>query len=384
MLKAENAEAAALAELGFDPGAYRSRYGDLQANLGSGAEIEHFHGYGLREGREAPVSGPLAPVFARLAALWPEPVRRHDIARAIVLGRISERRAEPLSPEGALDLIAAAAHFPPVLVIGDSHAQMYGGAAIASDRLVLSQICWAGSARGLANPASKGQYGVAALGFLESLRSGLTGPMPPILFHFGQVDVEFVYNFRRLRGGERRFDLADFESFVAETVAIYVRYLESVRLRLGHAAIFAASINPPALNDAAVSQGYVNGHVAYLHTDEEVAALEAGLRRLEFPDQVTRTQLHATFNTALSRACNGSGIGFVSVFDRLCSGGVAAEVFTRAHGGTDHHLDFNIPETREIAGLIVAAVERDAGERVRTSRGFAPLGSREGSERLPG
>lgn len=212
-------------------------------------------------------------------------------------------------------------------------------------------LCTGASARGLGNIASRTGYGARVTGFLRAL-AALPQP-PPVLFVFGQVDVEFVFTFKRLEGRA-----PDFAAFCAETVSRYVGFLaaalpDRLRPRAEVAAVF-----PPALNDLAWRDGYVNAHIAELHGQLDPASLSNQLKALQIPSLRERTAQHALFNRMLEEKCLRDGLGFVDTFTPLLSNGVADPSFLGPSAGADHHLGWRA--VREpIVDLLWRCVLRD-------------------------
>ncbi len=192
---------------------------------------------------------------------------------------------------------------------------------------------------GLSNPASKSQYGVRLIDWLRPAAAEMLELGVPVFFKFGQVDAEFVFTFQRLRQEEARFSLAAYEAFVARSVGAYLAFIDQVCSRLDPALLRICAIFPPVLSNAAWARGYVNAHVASLEADHDPEALAAAVRKLEIPDQRTRTDLHALYNAELQAGCARRGLLFVNDFARLIGPeGVVDPAYMDGHTGEDHHL----------------------------------------------
>lgn len=301
-------------------------------------------------GPTAPLERALEPLRARARASLYEYERRtgralrrvfagalpfppFDLAAMAMAPELS--RALALDPSRVRRLLADAhAHGAvPLAVVGDSHSTHLVRRSLRDGRwlLPLHLLCTGASARGLANPAALAGAGSRARAFLAD------APAMPVVFMFGQVDVEFVHAFKRLEAGAAPFDDAGFEAFADETVARYVGFLaEATPDRLKPQARIA-TIFPPALSDAAWRQGYVNAHIAHLHGPADMA----GLGALEIPSLQHRTRLHARFNAKLARAARAAGFGVLDVFEPLLGtdGALKRSLLGRGRGA-NHHLGY--------------------------------------------
>lgn len=349
-------ELAALAELGFDGAAYKARYEDLAAACPDGGEALHFVTYGLREGRIAPLNRSLKSALEMLPRLWPDPLQRLGLTLSLLAARSAELRRPEHILESLRELSSVIDAFDTVAVIGDSHSWMFGGTGLNGHVLVLHQLCSGASARGLANPKSRSRQDDVIKQFLGRLESSTRRPVPAI-FQFGQVDIEFVYNFSRITSGLNRFDHEHYLHFASDSAQRYVEALTSWSGAIWpRSAMCILGVGPPSIIDQHTPEGYINGHITQLHAEDEVERVSAGVRRLEFPDLKTRTNLHREFNQLLSSACRAADLTFIDPFDRFTgSDGLVAEPFIRAHGGSDHHIDPHAPETRAVTLKLLEA-----------------------------
>ena len=226
----------------------------------------------------------------------------------------------------------------PVVVFGDSHARLYLRAGRRDGRYLLALGCvrTGASSRGLANPHGAAGAGPAAEAVLAALRAQ-RAPWP-LLFVFGQVDVEFVHPFKRVEAGEDDSEDA-FERFAQVTVERYVGWLDRVLTPHERPRAWLAPIFPPALSDAAWREGYLNAHIASAHAALDADALRAGLARLGAPTLAVRTRRHHAFNARLRARAARIGVGMLDAYDDLCRDGVVAPALLGAPAGADHHLD---------------------------------------------
>lgn len=335
----------ALAACGFTGAGYRDLHADLASLAMSDMEAwAHYFRHGRQEHRRIQVS----PRIDDYIPLFRLPIANAATRQALLFefwsnqehwaGDTTEWNADVA---GIADAIAGAGALPYV-VIGDSHSHCYSKPVIHADRLLapIHLLCSGGSALGLNNPHSRSGYGSAALGFFSRL-ADKPGRWPVrILFKFGQVDAEFVSVFRRIRQGQTLFAFSDFERFARDSVAQYEAFLRRVLGVFPHAErLRVCGVFPPALADGIWRSGYVNAHIGFLETGEEVTRLAEAVRRLEIPDLLTRTRMHALYNGLLQMMAARLGIGFIDDFSPLLSGaGVVDRAYTGDHEGHDHHL----------------------------------------------
>lgn len=349
--------AAALLQLGFDSDAYRRHVpalaplsdADLAAHYDVSGRVER---YPIRFGVE------LTEGHRRIDAMGlPDDARtllRHDLAAAAlratdVFGRDLAELQALLRPSPA---------YRPLVVIGDSHAMLYLSEDVlrSASLLPVPFLCTGASARGLGNPASRGRAGERIAARLVELEGDLGAAA--ILLKFGQVDLEFVHDYRRIRDGGRPFDLAEATAFAEESVRRYVDFLAGLARRTRAPLVVTAAL-PPALSDEALRAGYLNAHIAELHANLDVEALRQALQALDMPDWKTRTQLAAVFNRTLAVACDAAGLIFYDDFTPLVGDdGVIDPALIAWHGGTDHHLCFTIPAARRDVGAFAADIAR--------------------------
>jgi hypothetical protein len=272
--------------------------------------------------------------FRSRLALAPVDLAAMEIARALA-------EALPDNPPRVKSLVGMmrAKGALPYAVVGDSHSAQLVRRAWRDDRwlLPLHQLCTGASARGLANPEAAAGAGAKVRAFLDALAGA---PMPVVL-KFGQVDIEFVFTFKRLETDATAFDERAFDAFAEETVDRYVAFLQEAVPKPLRARTWVAGVFPPALSDRAWREGYVNAHIADLHGPADTKALRAGLARLELPPLAERTRLHKAFNTRLFGAADAAGFkvmfGFKALLDE--GGAVRPRYLGRARGG-NHHLGY--------------------------------------------
>lgn len=328
---------------GFDVDAYLADHADLRtAGLDRAGALRHFLVHGYAEQRVVRAAASETALAALLATPGVDPNYVQALSRSLLLGAMGppDGTGWPSFVPGLVRL-AQRAGAVPYVIAGDSHSYAYAcRLRLASGAAApIHLLCAAGSAMGLSNPASKSQYGVRLIDWLRPAAAEMLELGVPVFFKFGQVDAEFVFTFQRLRQEEARFSLAAYEAFVARSVGAYLAFIDQVCSRLDPALLRICAIFPPVLSNAAWARGYVNAHVASLEADHDPEALAAAVRKLEIPDQRTRTDLHALYNAELQAGCARRGLLFVNDFARLIGPeGVVDPAYMDGHTGEDHHL----------------------------------------------
>jgi hypothetical protein len=268
---------------------------------------------------------------------WPP----HDFAALTVARALGDALAMDPARGRRILKAAAAEGALPYVVIGDSHSRHLVRRSARDGRWLLPVhfLCTGSSAQGLANPTSLSGWNHRIAALLQALGEA-EAPMP-VLFEFGQVDVEFVFTFKRLSEGRRAFEPDAFADFVRGTVDSYLGFLEGAvpeRLRPGAT---VASIFPPSLSDAAWRQGYINAHIADLHGEADAGALSARLRDIDIPAEAARTAQHRQFNDRLAAGAAARGFGFLDVFGPLVGDlGTVHRPYRGLAAGRDHHLSY--------------------------------------------
>ena len=269
----------------------------------------------------------------------PLPLPPLDLAALAIAGALADATAERRGRVTSVIATSIAGGAAPLAIVGDSHSTHLVRRAWRGERwmLPLHRLCTGASARGLINPEAAAGAGGRVRGFLEAL-----APTPmPVVFKFGQVDVEFVFTFKRLETGAAAFDAGAFDAFAAETVERYIAFLTEATPAALRPWAWVAGLFPPALSDAAWRRGYVNAHIAALHGPAEPDALMKGLADLELPSLLERTRLHKAFNRRLFQAAVAAGFSPFYGYDALlgADGTVAKRLLGRA-GGANHHLGY--------------------------------------------
>lgn len=341
---------------GFSAEAYRDHHNDFaQQNLDPTDALGHFFRYGLDERRAVPMTLD-REAFVALARL---PIADTGFKAKLLTGLARYLFADLGHPFGPAltqrwpvmhDLVRQGAR--PYFVAGDSHSGHLNltGARAAEWLIPIHLLCTAGSAAGLGNPASRSGYGSLlrdAIGTIQTLSSG---DGVPFLLQFGQVDIEFVHHFRRVRDGRRVLDLEDYRAFCDDTVKRYIDFIATVFGSSQRNRVFVASIFPPALSDAAWKQGHVNDDISRREADISVEALSAGIRELEVASFRQRTEIHLYFNIQLKAACERHGFNFLDVATGfLGADGLLDPLYISPEArGFEHHLDIR----QTYAGLV--------------------------------
>jgi len=341
--------AEALLAVGFDHEAYRRDYPFLEGLTPLDAAA-HYDASGRTERFDVQFRHSLPEAQARAQALG---AGAEDTDRLrLDLAAAELRRTDPYGRdvERTTHLLRTTPSHRPLLVVTDSHGMLYLVEDVLRESRLLPVpfLCTGASARGLGNPQSRG-------GATQRIRDHLAARADEIadgviLLKFGQVDLEFVYDYRRIRDGRRAFDLADALDFAREGARRYVAFAQSLR-ELTTARLVVSAALPPSLNDAALRAGYINAHIGELHADAGPEQLMADLQRLDMPDWKTRTDLAAAYNAAVAGHCAEAGLPFLDDFTPLLGpDGIIDRDLLIWHGGTDHHLCAGSPAGRAAAG----------------------------------
>jgi hypothetical protein len=350
----------ALANCGFDPQAYVAASGDLQANCrDQETAIAHFLRYGIQELRTVPAGAPGQGLAELLALAVDNRPYMHRLAARLLNAQLEHRQYRDTDPPA--ELWHALRDIPGLrffAVAGDSHSRMYGWAVpVATGVLVpLHTLCPGGSALGLGRGHAKSRYADRVLDNLAALRAEMKGPLP-VFMKFGQVDVEFVSVFRRVRSGQVAFDLPTFDAFVSEVLDSYRLFLERVSAHMPANLLRVFGIFPPTLSDEAWAQGYVNAQIGFLESD---AALEEQSRLIRALEQVShrgRIELHALFNSRLQAVVQEDGLAFVDDFHPFLDEKRRLAPAYRTHGGDDHHVGRSVATRIVTDGLVRQALK---------------------------
>jgi len=336
-----------LYKAGYCPEAYRDHFDDL-ANLdwASKDALNHFLRHGLDERRHFPI----ALDRDALVALAGLPISDTDF-KAKLLSHLAHQLFAGLKPpfddavtQSWPTVIRLAPHRArPFFLTGDSHACHLDltGHRNGAWLLPIHMPCTAGSAAGLDNAASRSGYGDRLRAITQTIASLPGTDSLPFLFQFGQVDIEFVYHFHRVRDGRNALDLSHYRAFCDDRLERYSRFVSGLFSPDQRSRVFLTSIFPPALSDEAWSRGYVNGDIVREETDVSYEALAAGIRTLDIADFQQRTEIHLYFNAGLKAACQRAGFGYLDVATGLLGqdGLVDPRYIVPETKGFDHHLD---------------------------------------------
>ncbi|OYX29785.1 MAG: hypothetical protein B7Y99_12590, partial [Caulobacterales bacterium 32-69-10] len=254
----------------------------------------------------------LRRLFAR-----PLPWPPHDFAALTVARALGDAMAMDPARGRRILKAAAAQGALPYVVIGDSHSRHLIRRSARDGRWLLPVhfLCTGSSARGLANPASLSGWNHRVAALLSELAEA-DSPIP-VLFEFGQVDVEFVFTFKRLSEERRTFEPDAFSDFVRGTVDSYLGFLAGALPERLKPFATVVSIFPSSLSDAAWRQGYINAHIADLHGEANAVALSQRLRAIDIPHEAARTAQHRLFNAALAAGAAARGLRFLDIFSPL-------------------------------------------------------------------
>lgn len=347
---------AAAEAAGFSAAAYFAANPDLRGPFADAPRAGlHFLAMAHTERRRFPIDVDLDAFRALLDLPVADRALLHGLVASLVNAWMAreheafETMLERVFPHAAALRALGAA---PYVLIGDSHSALYRRASARAEGwlMPLHMECHGGSAIGLFNPMSRSGYRERIRRVLRRLAVMDRAGTIPVLFQFGQVDLEFVQPFRRLAQAGTAFDATQFRAFCRASVDAYVGFLAEAIPPARRGAIRVLGVFPPALADEVLRAGYVNGVIATME-GAETEALKERLAGLEWPDQAGRTALHAEYNAMLRETAGEAGLGFASDFEGLVSGDVVSPEFVSIQKGADHHLDFE-PTEGVLAGTV--------------------------------
>jgi hypothetical protein len=345
------AMADALLALGFDADAYLRDYPVL-APMTAWECARHFHVYGRADWLRIRFARPFAETQSRIEALDLTDAQKDQLRLDLAASALWQADTSGSDPAQIAKLLRPSPAYRPLAIISDSHGLFYLTEEVlwAGRWLPVPLLCTGASARGLGNPQSRAKAGERIRAHLKRLEGDLAHGA--VLLKFGQVDLEFVCDYRRIRDGRRAFDPAHAAAFARESARRYLAFLRDLRAGTPLTLIVTAAL-PPSLNDAALREGYMNAHIVELHAELSPEALRAELQKLEMPDWKARTELAHIFNAELSQGCAEAGLVFYDDFTPLLGpDGVISPDLLIWHGGTDHHLCATSPAARVAAGKI--------------------------------
>ena len=186
---------------------------------------------------------------------------------------------------------------------------------------------------------------------LSALAAALNsyGSDVPMLFNFGQVDVEFVFNFERIKNEDFSFSIERFDAFCDVSATAYMDFIGANFIGRK---VHIMGLLPPALVDDAWLKGYVNAHVVATESSQALDDVLDGAKNLEIPSLLERTRLHQRYNELLRMKACGHNFEFVDSLPHfLGKDDVLDPKFIPTHKGADHHLE-EPPSIATAEGLI--------------------------------
>lgn len=317
----------------FDGAAYASHYSDGH-QLTPDEALEHFVNFGYREGRGAPLRLPMAAILALRQTHW------HEAWQAEIGRRATWAALWTVNPNGndflkLTDLLSAGPDHLPAIMIGDSHSAFLNQAPamLAAGIFPVLILCSGGSARGLQNTQSQSQYGAHILDLLARLT--LVRARRPVVFKFGQVDMEFLFDLKRIKAGITAYESATMRKFIDDSIQRYAAFLAQCHAAY-HGPMIVMGNFPPTLGDATLRAGYVNAHIAFLNEEDDIEQLRTALIALDHPPLGERTAMTRYWNHRLAEACDKLGLFYLEEFEGLLGKeGVVHPDLANPH---DHHL----------------------------------------------
>jgi hypothetical protein len=328
---------------GFDRDAYIVAYPDL-ATLNDRELIEHYILDGYRERRILRFRSPIDRASHFAASVLQAKLGR-KASTALLNGYIAGCAAEEIRQRGMLPRHCEAAvpnyleMAGSYLIIGNSNSLAF---AIPEFGFAGFAPLWAqcpGAAIFDLHQNSKARYGKRIHRWL----SRYIRQRVKVLFSFGQVGTDTIpyINHVREEPFQRAIQHAEMCGFIESSVAAYLSFLDSVAERFP-LEISVAGAFPPSISDLVLQSGYVNDHVAALHSNLPVDELRQRLRQLEFPDLRERAGYARRFNDLLRQGCKMRGLKFVDVFSDLVTPDnlMRSEYIVEGFGYSDH-LNFS-------------------------------------------
>jgi len=251
----------------------------------------------------------------------------------------------------------------PYFVFGDSHSRLYQHLRILPGgfwSLPLKITFSAASARGLGNPKSHLQNASRICSIFERIEPFIRSERIRSFIKFGQVDLEYVYPFKRIATQKNDFEYCDFLSFCETSVSKYFEFLKKVFPEDIRDLITICSVCPPVLADEEWPEGYVMGNFGGRISIERAREEINRASQIKNPDISQRTWLHREFSCRLEKeACLGGFDYLDDAVPFLRSDGMCVdEKYTRLSKGKDTHLDRGTPTLKIMDQIILAEVSK--------------------------
>ena len=338
---------AALDHAGFSGDVYRRSFADLNASLeDDAAGTLHFLRHGYSEGRIFPVQLNLAGLDRLRHLGVRNRIYLQNLFVAVITAWIGTnvRNSVDLATHGPTIEHLRAMGALPLVILGDAFAGSYRrGSSIG-----MRWIC------PLALMPLEG--GIDEL--LRTAPSALLAAQPdldveaiPVLWAFGQVDIEHGYLAHRLRNGIGTGDMDAFHDFAMPLAMAYMEFVAGAVPREEFALHWIAGPLPPARQ--ATDQGLTASDLVRefgRDLPEKLAA--AGVDSL-----LDRTLMHQSFNGKLEQAAANRGFNFLHTFDYFLAGhGVVDDQYL---AGSAASLDLNHQRMRGVIASLLWSIVYD-------------------------
>jgi len=236
----------------------------------------------------------------------------------------------------------------PYFVMGDSHSRLYQHHGLLSDNgwlLPIAMTCRGGSARGLANTHSRFKYGNRLQLFFQRIQPVIEQGIK-CFFKFGQVDIEYLFNFKWSQEGYQKFDEEKFVTYTDTSIQRYIEFLSQLVPPHLRQHTFVCSVSLPVLADSICKKIYLEGIFAFNpESQREIEKLCPTFYQMEVPNLQGRSQLHLNFNQRLQHKAAELGFPFANdailFIDEKTQ--VVKEIYTTQSAGLDVHLDRTEP-----------------------------------------
>jgi hypothetical protein len=315
---------------GFSPSEYRNSWPDLIAGLPSEKwSAKHFVQFMDTEVR-MPRRFPIHLDFSWLDTIAKEKIYNRNATASLLRNLIQAQ------VDFSYDVLKKAEFWEnvfktlfeigaPMIFFGDSHSRLFRQTIQDWNHIIIpiNILCGGGSAIGLANKNSRSGYGALLHLIVEAINEAKlrNNFKVPLCFNFGQVDVEFVHTYRRLKRKEfQQPSNAEFTEFCAQVVNSYVTWISNI----SPLDAVVVGINPPCINDEYIFEAYLAQMQVYLHAGvadenegQSFEALVEDFKKLQLPNKRIRTHNHKLFNEHLQKEAEKHSISYIDGFQEL-------------------------------------------------------------------
>ena len=336
-----------LRRTGFSGEVYRRSFADLNANLADeAAGTLHFLRYGYGERRIFPVELDLAGLTSLRQLGVHNHIYLQNLFVALVTAWIGTnvRSTRDLATHGPTIEGFRKLGALPLLILGDSFAGLYSRGVCKSTQWIcpLALTPLEGGIDKLLRTAPRA---------LLAARSDLDDGMMPVLWKFGQHDVEHGYLVHRRRCGISLGDMDAFREFAMQTISRYLEFLATTISSEERALHWIACLLPPTWH-AADRGSAQRGLMLEFRTDLLEWLIVEGVDSL-----LDRTLMHQYFNERLEQAATELGFNVLRNFDCfLTPHGIVEEQYIAVPGDP---LELNYQAMHGVISTLLWTVVED-------------------------